>query len=130
MLTLSAAEIVGQHLKKGAVVVLEKSTIYPGVTEEFVAPILDLENESGLKCGADFKIGDSPERINPSDEAHTMNKITKIVAGMDEETTEVLAELYGLITTVRKAKDIKTAEAAKVIENIQRDYLFCEQCFI
>jgi UDPglucose 6-dehydrogenase/UDP-N-acetyl-D-galactosamine dehydrogenase len=116
----SAAEIVGQHLKKGAIVVLE-STIYPGVTEEIIAPILDLENESGLKCGADFKIGYSPERINPGDEAHALNKITKIVAGRDEETTEILAELYGLITNVYKAKDIKTAEAAKVIENIQRD---------
>ena len=116
----SAAEIVGQHLKKGAVVVLE-STIYPGVTEEIIAPILDLENESGLKCGADFKIGYSPERINPGDEAHTLDKITKIVVGMDEETTKALAELYGLITNVYKAKDIRTAEAAKVIENIQRD---------
>ena len=116
----SAAEIVGQHLKKGAIVVLE-STIYPGVTEEVVAPILDLENESGLKCGADFKIGYSPERINPGDEAHDLTKITKIVAGMDEETTGRLAELYGLITNVYKAKDIRTAEAAKVIENIQRD---------
>ena len=116
----SAAEIVGQHLKKGAVVVLE-STVYPGVTEEVVAPILDLENESGLKCGADFKIGYSPERINPGDEAHALDKITKIVAGMDDDTTEVLAELYGLITNVYKAKDIRTAEAAKVIENIQRD---------
>jgi len=111
----SAAEIVGKHLKKGAVVVLE-STIYPGVTEEIIAPILDLENESGLKCGADFKIGYSPERINPGDEAHTLDKITKIVAGMDEETTETLAELYGLITNVYKAKDIRTAEAAKVID--------------
>ena len=114
----SAAEIVGQHLKKGALVVLE-STVYPGVTEEIIAPIL--ERESGLKCGADFKIGYSPERINPGDEAHTLDKITKIVAGMDDETTEILAELYGLITNVYKAKDIKTAEAAKVIENIQRD---------
>ena len=116
----SAVEIAGKNLKKGAVVVLE-STVYPGVTEEIIAPILDLENESGLKCGADFKIGYSPERINPGDEAHTLDKITKIVAGMDEETTETLAELYGLITNVYKAKDIKTAEAAKVIENIQRD---------
>ena len=116
----SAAEIVGKNLKKGAVVVLE-STIYPGVTEEIIAPILDLENKSGLKCGADFKIGYSPERINPGDEAHDLTKITKIVAGMDEETTETLAELYGLITNVYKAKDIRTAEAAKVIENIQRD---------
>ena len=107
----SAAEIVGQQLKKGAVVILE-STVYPGVTEEIIAPILDLENESGLKCGADFKIGYSPERINPGDEAHALDKITKIVAGMDEETTETLAELYGLITNVYKAKDIRTAEAA------------------
>jgi len=80
----SAAEIVGQHHKKGVIVVLE-STIYPGVTEEVVKPILDLENESGLKCGADFKIGYSPERINPGDEAHTLDKITKIIAGMFEE---------------------------------------------
>ena len=115
LLTLSAAEIVGQHLKKGAVVVLE-STIYPGVTGEIIAPILDLENESGLKCGADFKIGYSPERINPGDEAHALDKITKIVAGRDEKTTKVLAELYGLITNVYKAKDIRTAEAAKVID--------------
>ena len=79
----SAAEIIGRNLKKGAIVVLE-STIYPDVTEEVVAPILDLENESGLKCGADFKIGYSPERINPGDEAHTLDKITKIVAGMDK----------------------------------------------
>ena len=120
LLTLSAAEIVGMNLKKGTIVVLE-STVYPGVTEEIIAPILDLENESGLKCGADFKIGYSPERINPGDEAHALDKITKIVAGIDEETTEILAELYGLITNVYKAKDIKTAEAAKVIENIQRD---------
>jgi UDPglucose 6-dehydrogenase/UDP-N-acetyl-D-galactosamine dehydrogenase len=114
----SAAEIVGKNLKKGAIVVLE-STIYPGVTEEIIAPIL--ESASGLKCGADFKIGYSPERINPGDEAHALDKITKIVAGMDDETTEILAVLYGLITNVYKAKDIKTAEAAKVIENIQRD---------
>jgi UDPglucose 6-dehydrogenase/UDP-N-acetyl-D-galactosamine dehydrogenase len=114
----SAAEIVGRNLKKGAIVVLE-STVYPGVTEEVVAPIL--ERESGLKCGIDFKVGYSPERINPGDDEHTIDKITKIVAGMDEETTETLTELYGLITTVYRAKDIKTAEAAKVIENIQRD---------
>ena len=114
----SAAEIAGRNLKKGAIVVLE-FTVYPGVMEEIVKPIV--EEKSGLKCGADFKIGYSPERINPGDEAHTLEKITKIVAGMDEETTEILAELYGLITNVYKAKDIRTAEAAKVIENIQRD---------
>ena len=115
----SAAEIIGQNLKKGAIIVVLESTVYPGVTEGVVAPIL--ERKSGLKCGTGFKLGYSPERINPSDEAHTLEKITKIVAGMDEATTGTLAELYGLITTVYKAKDIKTAEAAKVIENIQRD---------
>ena len=114
----SAAETIGKNLKKGSVVILE-STVYPGVTEEIVKPIL--EEESGMKCGEDFKIGYSPERINPGDGGHSLEKITKIVAGMDEETTEILAELYGNITNVYKAKDIRTAEAAKVIENIQRD---------
>ena len=114
----SAAETVGKNLKNGATVVLE-STVYPGVTEEIVAPIL--ERESKMKCGIDFYIGYSPERINPGDEAHDLTKITKIVAGMDDDTTERLAELYGLITNVYKARDIRTAEAAKVIENIQRD---------
>ncbi len=114
----SAAETVGKNLKRGSVVVLE-STVYPGVTEEIVAPIL--ERESGLRCGVDFKIGYSPERVNPGDDEHTIDRVVKIVAGMDDETTELLAELYGLITTVYKAKDIKTAEAAKVIENVQRD---------
>jgi len=114
----SAAETVGKNLKKGSIVVLE-STVYPGVTEEIVKPIL--EEKSGLKCGEDFKIGYSPERINPGDEEHSLEKITKIVAGMDEETTEILAELYGKITEVYKAAGIRTAEAAKVIENIQRD---------
>lgn len=114
----SAAEIIGKNLKRGATLVLE-STVYPGVTEEIVTPIL--EKESKMKCGIDFYIGYSPERINPGDEEHDLTKITKIVAGMDEETTEILAELYGLITNVYKAKAIKTAEAAKVIENIQRD---------
>ena len=114
----SAAEIVGKNLKRGATVVLE-STVYPGVTEEIVTPIL--EKESKMKCGIDFYIGYSPERINPGDEEHDLTKITKIVAGIDDETTENLAKLYGLITNAYKAKDIKTAEAAKVIENIQRD---------
>jgi UDPglucose 6-dehydrogenase/UDP-N-acetyl-D-galactosamine dehydrogenase len=120
MLTLSAAETVGKNLKRGATVVLE-STVYPGVTEEVVAPIKILERYSKMKCGIEFYIGYSPERINPGDEAHDLTKITKIVAGMDDETTERLAALYGLITNVYKAKDIRTAEAAKVIENIQRD---------
>jgi len=114
----SAVEIVGKNLNKGAIVVLE-STVYPGVAEEIVKPIL--EKESKMKCGIDFYIGYSPERINPGDKEHTLDKITKIVSGMDEETTKNLVELYGLITNVYKAKGIKTAEAAKVIENIQRD---------
>lgn len=114
----SAASTVGKNLKPGAVVVLE-STVYPGVTEELVCGIL--EKESGLRCGVDFKIGYSPERINPGDEAHSLDRITKIVSGMDDETTNALSALYGLITTVYRAKDIRTAEGAKVIENIQRD---------
>jgi len=114
----SAASTVGKNLKPGAVVVLE-STVYPGVTEDLVCGIL--EKESGLRCGVDFKIGYSPERINPGDEAHSLDRITKIVSGMDEETTNALSALYGLITTVYRAKDIRTAEGAKVIENIQRD---------
>jgi UDPglucose 6-dehydrogenase/UDP-N-acetyl-D-galactosamine dehydrogenase len=80
-----------------------------------------LERESGMKSGKDFAVGYSPERVNPGDDEHTIDKITKIVAGMDEETTRTLAELYGLITNVYIAKDIRTAEAAKVIENVQRD---------
>jgi UDPglucose 6-dehydrogenase/UDP-N-acetyl-D-galactosamine dehydrogenase len=115
----SAAETVGKNLKKGCVVVLE-STVYPGVTEKIVKSIL--EEESGLGCGEDFKIAYSPERINPGDDTHSLDKITKIVAGTDEETTEIVAVLYKNVTSgIFKAKDIRTAEAAKVIENIQRD---------
>jgi UDP-N-acetyl-D-galactosamine dehydrogenase len=114
----TATELVGRNLKKHAIVVLE-STVYPGVTEEFMKPIL--EKESGMVCGKDFAIGYSPERVNPGDEAHTLDKITKVVAGMDAPTLERLADLYGLVTTVYRAPDIRTAEAAKVIENIQRD---------
>ena len=114
-----AAKTIGQNMRKGSVVILE-STVYPGVTEEIVKPIL--EKESQLRCGADFKIGYSPERINPGDKEHSVDKITKVVAGMDNEATELIAELYRKVTPhVFKAKDIKTAEAAKVIENIQRD---------
>lgn len=114
-----AARVAGQNMKRGSVVIIE-STVYPGVTEETVKPIL--EQESGLKCGEDFKVAYSPERINPGDKEHTIDRITKVVSGMDEETTELVAELYGKITPyIYKAKDIKTAEAAKVIENIQRD---------
>jgi len=115
---ISATEIVGKNLKKGATVVLE-STVYPGVTEEIVGPIL--ERESGMTCGKDFFIGYSPERINPGDDEHILKNITKIVAGMDKKTLDSLSELYGLVTKVYRAPDIKTAEAAKVIENIQRD---------
>jgi UDPglucose 6-dehydrogenase/UDP-N-acetyl-D-galactosamine dehydrogenase len=114
----SAIKTVGNNLKNNSIVVLE-STVYPGVTEEIVKPIL--EKKSGMICGEDFKIGYSPERVNPGDEEHTIDKITKIVSGMDDQTTEVLSELYSLITKTFKAKNIKTAEAAKVIENIQRD---------
>jgi UDP-N-acetyl-D-glucosamine/UDP-N-acetyl-D-galactosamine dehydrogenase len=114
----SASRIIGQNIKKNAIVILE-STVYPGVTEEVVGPII--ENESGYTLGEDFKIGYSPERVNPGDNEHTIDKITKIISGMDEESTERIAELYSNITTIFKAKDIKTAEAAKVIENIQRD---------
>jgi len=114
-----AAEITGQNMKKGSTVVLE-STVYPGVTEEVLKPIL--EKESGLVCGRDFKIAYSPERINPGDREHTVETIVKVVAGMDEETTERVAELYSRVTPqVFRARDIKTAEAAKVIENVQRD---------
>ncbi len=114
-----AAETTGQKMKRGSTVILE-STVYPGVTEEIVKPIL--EKESGFRCGESFKIGYSPERVNPGDKEHSIDKITKVVAGMDSETTELIAKLYRLVTPrIFKAKDIKTAEAAKVIENIQRD---------
>jgi UDP-N-acetyl-D-galactosamine dehydrogenase len=111
---------VGQNLAKGAIVVFE-STVYPGATEEICVPIL--ERESGLACGADFKVGYSPERINPGDHEHTFTKITKVVSGMDAETLETVAAVYASVVTagVYKAASIKVAEAAKVIENTQRD---------
>jgi UDPglucose 6-dehydrogenase/UDP-N-acetyl-D-galactosamine dehydrogenase len=115
---ISASEIVGKNLKKGAIVVME-STVYPGVTEDIMVPIL--ERESGMKCGKDFKVGYSPERINPGDEEHDLPHIYKIVAGMDTQSLDALSELYGLVTNVYQAPTIKTAEAAKVIENVQRD---------
>ncbi len=115
-----ASRILGQHLTKGSVVVFE-STVYPGVTEEICVPIL--EKESGLKCGVDFKIGYSPERINPGDKVHRLETITKIVSGMDGETLDVVAKVYELVVEagVYRAESIKVAEAAKVIENSQRD---------
>lgn len=115
-----ASEILGRNLTKGSVVVFE-STVYPGVTEEICVPIL--ERESGLKCGTDFKIGYSPERINPGDKVHRLETIKKIVSGMDEETLDTVAKVYELVVKagVHRAESIKVAEAAKVIENSQRD---------
>ncbi len=115
-----ASEILGRNLTKGSIVVFE-STVYPGVTEDVCVPIL--ERESGLKCGVDFKIGYSPERINPGDKVHRLETIKKIVSGMDEETLECVAKVYELVVEagVHRAESIKVAEAAKVIENSQRD---------
>lgn len=115
-----ASRILGQNLAKGSVVVFE-STVYPGVTEDICVPIL--EKESGLKCGVDFKIGYSPERINPGDKVHRLETIVKIVSGMDEETLDTVAKVYELVVEagVYRAQSIKVAEAAKVIENSQRD---------
>lgn len=115
-----ASEIVGRNLTKGSIVVYE-STVYPGVTEDICVPIL--ERESGLKCGVDFKIGYSPERINPGDKVHRLETIKKIVSGMDEETLDEVANVYELVIEVgvHRAESIKVAEAAKVIENSQRD---------
>ena len=115
-----ASRILGQNLTKGSVVVFE-STVYPGVTEDICVPIL--EKESGLTCGVDFKIGYSPERINPGDKVHRLETIVKIVSGMDKETLETIAKVYVLVVEagVYRAESIKVAEAAKVIENSQRD---------
>ncbi len=115
-----ASAIVGRNLTKGSVVVFE-STVYPGVTEDVCVPIL--EKESGLKCGVDFKIGYSPERINPGDKVHRLETIVKIVSGMDTETLDCVAKVYELVVEagVHRAESIKVAEAAKVIENSQRD---------
>lgn len=116
----SASAVVGRNLSKGSIIVFE-STVYPGVTEEICVPIL--ERVSGLRCGDDFKVGYSPERINPGDKVHRLDNIVKIVSGMDEETLEIIAKTYELVVSagVYKAASIKVAEAAKVIENSQRD---------
>ncbi len=116
----SASEIVGSNMSRGVTVVYE-STVYPGVTEEICGSIL--EKYSGMKAGVDFKLGYSPERINPGDKIHTLENIVKVVAGQDDETTGLLGEVYGKVVNagIYKAPNIKTAEAAKVIENIQRD---------
>ena len=117
---IGASEIVGKYLSKGAIVIYE-STVYPGLTEEICMPIL--EENSKLKCGKDFKIAYSPERVNPGDKVHRFENIKKIVSGMDEETLEKVSQLYDSVLQngVFKAKSIKVAEAAKVIENSQRD---------
>lgn len=119
-LVKSASAILGKNLTKGSIVVYE-STVYPGVTEDICIPVL--EEESGLKCGIDFKVGYSPERINPGDKIHRLENITKIVSGMDKETLEEIAKIYEIVIEVGvfKASTIKVAEAAKVVENSQRD---------
>ena len=116
----NASRIVGRNLTPGAIVVYE-STVYPGVTEEICIPIL--EQESGLECGADFKVGYSPERINPGDRVHTLTNIQKIVSGMDEESCHVIKQVYDIVIKAGTfpVSTIKTAEAVKVVENSQRD---------
>lgn len=116
----NASKIVGRNLTKGSIVVYE-STVYPGVTEEVCIPLL--EKKSGLECGKDFKVGYSPERINPGDEVHRLDTITKVVSGIDKTTLNTIANIYELVVDagVHKAENIKVAEAAKVIENAQRD---------
>ncbi len=116
----SAGATVGNNLKKGSVVVLE-STVYPGVTEDVLGRAI--MEKSGMECPQDFSLGYSPERINPGDKEHTLERIVKVVGGIDDRTASILSRLYGNITKAGtfKARDIKTAEAAKVIENIQRD---------
>jgi UDP-N-acetyl-D-galactosamine dehydrogenase len=116
----SASEIVGKNIKPGAIVIYE-STVYPGATEEICVPLL--EQHSGLRWGKDFHIGYSPERINPGDKSHQFTQITKVVSGDDAETLERVAELYESVVTagVYRASSIRVAEAAKVIENTQRD---------
>lgn len=117
---VGASETVGRNLVKGSIVVYE-STVYPGVTEDVCVPIL--ERESGLKCGEDFKVGYSPERINPGDKVHRLENITKIVSGMDEESLEEIKNVYDIVIEVGTypVSNIKTAEAIKVVENSQRD---------
>ncbi len=116
----SASQTLGRNLSEGSIVVFE-STVFPGVTEEICVPIL--ERESGLKCGEGFKVGYSPERINPGDKEHRLENIVKVVSGMDRETLEIIAKVYEMVVNagVYKAESIQVAEAAKVIENAQRD---------
>jgi len=116
----TASRTLGRNLTRGSIVVYE-STVYPGVTEDICVPIL--ERESRLRCGIDFKVGYSPERINPGDKAHKLETIVKVVSGMDEESLDIIAKVYELVAEagVYRAESIKVAEAAKVIENSQRD---------
>ncbi len=116
----NASRIVGKHMKRGSTVVFE-STVYPGVTEDICLPIL--EKESGMKCPADFQIGYSPERVNPGDKQHIIPRVVKIVSGCTQDACDRLAMLYGSVIPagIHKAANIRTAEAAKVIENVQRD---------
>lgn len=115
-----SSELIGANLSVGSIVVFE-STVYPGATEEVCQPIL--EKTSGMKCGVDFKLGYSPERINPGDKEHTLEKIVKVVSAQDAESLEIVANTYGLVVKagIHRASSIKVAEAAKVIENTQRD---------
>lgn len=117
---IGASEVVGRNLAKGSIVVYE-STVYPGVTEDVCVPIL--EKESGLKCGIDFKVGYSPERINPGDKVHRLENIVKVVSGMDKESLDEIQNIYNLVIEVGTypVSTIKTAEAIKVVENSQRD---------
>lgn len=117
---IGASEILGRNLTKGSIVVYE-STVYPGCTEDVCIPIL--ERESGLKCGVDFKIGYSPERINPGDKVHRLQNIHKIVSGMDAESLEEIKNVYNIVIEVgtHPVSNIRTAEAIKVVENSQRD---------
>lgn len=117
---IGASKIVGRNLARGSIVVFE-STVYPGVTEDVCVPIL--EQESGLKCGVDFKVGYSPERINPGDKVHRLENIHKIVSGMDADSLEEIKNVYDLVIEVGTypVSTIKTAEAVKVVENSQRD---------
>ena len=117
---IDASTIVARHMKKGAIVIYE-STVYPGATEEVCVPVL--ERHSGMRWKRDFHVGYSPERVNPGDKEHTVARIIKVVSGDDDQTLTKVADLYASIITagVHKASSIKVAEAAKVIENTQRD---------
>ena len=117
---IDASEMIGRRISRGAVVVFE-STVFPGATEEICIPAI--ERESGMVVGKDFHCGYSPERISPGDDAHTIRDVVKIIAAPDEETLRLMESVYGTVTNagLHRLKDIRTAEAAKIIENVQRD---------